>query len=67
MTAQELARYVGKQADWAPYGVRGTCTVRITIKDARAMFGRIDLLVAPVAGTGITWIDKKFVSGLTDS
>lgn len=33
-------------------------SVRVTIKDVRASFGRIDALVTPVAGHGEKWVSS---------
>lgn len=37
-------------------------TVGITIKDARVRFGHIDLLVEPIEGSGMQWVEKHRVS-----
>jgi len=31
-------------------------TIHVKIKDARSAYGRIDLLVTPVAGSGTKWV-----------
>lgn len=44
--------YVGK------YGrvVAGGFTIHVKIKDARSAYGRVDLLVTPMAGAGDKWV-----------
>jgi hypothetical protein len=32
------------------------CHVAVTILDVRSSFGRIDVLIAPIAGSGSTWV-----------
>jgi len=61
MTAKELTKFVGKTGRWKTQGVE----IEVTITDARLMFGRIDVLITPVAGKGEAWVDCQFV-GIID-
>jgi hypothetical protein len=54
----ELAGYVGKTCSWrAALNV----TVQVRVVDVRRAFGRLDLLVEPIAGSGQLWIDQEKV------
>lgn len=59
MTTAELARDIGKQAEVT---IPGGLTIIVTIQDARQVWGRIDYLVAPVYGSGSTWVSSERVS-----
>jgi hypothetical protein len=63
MTANELRNYIGKEGDWTVNAGAGV-TVRVKTKDARIMFGRVDVLVTPVTGTGEVWVDSQFLGDL---
>ena len=54
MTARELAHLIGQRVLLPLGGLR----VEVEIRDAREVFGRIDVLVSPVAGEGEVW--KEF-------
>lgn len=64
MTAGELAGYVGRTGILR-YGQRGTdqwaLGVPVMVKDARQAFGRTDLLVSPIGGTGESWVSLERV------
>ena len=51
-------KYVGKSGSVKV----GTMQVAVKIHDVRSMFGRIDLEVEPVAGSGSTWVEDKIVT-----
>lgn len=59
MTSAELSAYVGKKG-LLNFG--GTIAIEITSKDAREVFGRLDVLVEPVAGTGEAWVAESRVA-----
>lgn len=63
MTAKELSTYVGKTGQWTVNAGAGV-SVPVKINDARIMFGRVDLSVAPVGGIGECWVDRDSVSDL---
>ena len=64
MTAGELAGYVGRTGEMFILDRSGamiTMRVPVTVKDARQAFGRTDLLVSPVGGTGESWVSIERV------
>lgn len=63
MTAKELSDYIGRTGDWTVNAGAGV-SVKVTVEDARVMFGRVDFLITPVAGSGTQWIDSQFVKDL---
>lgn len=63
MTAAELgAAYIGQEGTYAvgSHGA-GVMAVRVAVKDARSAFGRTDLLIYPLAGSGETWVKHDSV------
>jgi hypothetical protein len=50
-------KHVGKRALWSVANVK----VEVKTIDARISFGRIDVRITPVAGTGETWVDSQFL------
>lgn len=65
MSAAELARFIGKKGLArlvASHAVSGVVKVPVIVKDARSMFGRVDLLVTPVGGEGEVWMDAAGVT-----
>lgn len=66
MTAGELFNnLLNRQAVLSVPSRAGTLEVRVRILDARETFGRIDLLVSPVEGSGQAWVsaDRVKVEG----
>ena len=59
MTSAELAKYVGRKGLMS-FG--GAIAVEVTSKDAREVFGRLDVLVEPVAGTGEAWVGESRIA-----
>jgi hypothetical protein len=51
-------RYMGSKAQWAPAQSKGV-TVTVRIEDIRESYGRIDFLIAPLAGTGECWVQDS--------
>jgi hypothetical protein len=53
MTASELSQYVGREGTWEvpKVGVK----IKVKILDARSSYGRFELKISPVAGSGETW------------
>jgi len=37
---------------------KGSLTVRVQVIDLRVAFGRFDMLVTPIDGTGEAWVDS---------
>ena len=66
MTARELTAKIGKKgtARLTTHG-KGFVTVEIEVTDARTAFGRIDLEVTPVAGSGRMWVSADSVQLFT--
>lgn len=64
MTAVELAKLVGRKGMAllsASAGAGRQLRCPVEVKDARENFGRTELLVTPVGGSGEAWIsDEKF-------
>jgi len=51
-TATELNAYVGKKGLWdSPLGVK----IPVLILDARKAYGRFELKVTPISGSGEVW------------
>jgi len=56
MTASELNQYVGRTGIWEipKVGVK----IRVKILDARSSYGRFELKITPLAGSGETWVQN---------
>lgn len=58
---EELDSYIGVKGN-LPVGRNRAggydLTVRVIVRDVRLAFGRIDLLVEPLAGTGSKWVNQ---------
>lgn len=59
MTLQEQAKLLGP-AYWF-LGKGDPLTFRVVVKDVRVSFGRVDLLIAPEAGSGSRWVARESV------
>jgi hypothetical protein len=65
-TAASLAVFVGCSADLhTEHTPAGALAFRVTIKDARKVYGRTDYLVTPVSGSGEQWVSAERVSNLS--
>ncbi len=65
MTAQEQARYIGKQA--VILTGLGSIIIPVVVTDVRMLFGRCDLLIEPTDGEGQAWVERDrltFVGGI---
>jgi hypothetical protein len=71
----ERVNVITVDADLRPYiGAKGSIpvqknresgydlTVRVVVRQARKLFGRIELLVEPIAGSGVAWVKLDRVS-----
>lgn len=58
MTTSESSKLIGQTATLS---IDGLC-VRVTILDAREVFGRSDYQVSPVTGTGTKWVSSDRVT-----
>ena len=58
MTNQELAAYVGRT------GILNTDKLGVLIRslDSREVYGRLDILVEPVEGTGEAWVSESRIA-----
>jgi hypothetical protein len=55
-TVVELAWRVGLTADMIIGVGSDSIAVRVRINDLRTVWNRVDALVAPIAGSGTTWV-----------
>ena len=53
MTSEELATHVGREG---LLSMGGAIAIEVKSLDAREVYGRLDILVEPVAGTGKAWV-----------
>ena len=60
VTAQEMAKYLGKVGTLTVAGSRLAFRVKVT--DVRVRFGQIDYQVTPLAGVGEAWHDSQNVT-----
>lgn len=60
MTNAELAAFVGREGLITFDG--GKLTIEVHSKDAREVYGRLDILVEPVAGTGQAWVAESRIA-----
>lgn len=58
MTARETLELIGRTGLLR----EGELAVRVEVKDAREVYGRTDLLVAPLAGHGTAWVQAERVT-----
>ncbi len=63
MNAKQLSANIGKQGLLSVSGLQ----VLVNVLDARTVFGRIDLQVTPVNGTGSTWVESSRVTSLQEA
>ena len=61
MNASDLSSYIGNPAIYRCTGASGWMDINVTILDARERFGRIDVLVTPMAGSSSMWISLSSV------
>lgn len=61
MTAREGARLLGRKGMWA---CGRDIAVQVRIVDARSVYGRMQVLVEPVSGTGQQWVAVEAVVGI---
>ncbi len=59
MTSAELAEYVGREGLLTMGGPLG---VSIRSLDAREVFGRLDVYVEPVVGSGKAWVAESRIA-----
>lgn len=59
MTLQEQARLLGR-AMWF-VGATDKLGFEVEVRDVRVSFGRVDVLIRPVAGHGSRWVSRDSV------
>lgn len=62
MSGAALARFIGKEGLArlvASTNGKGSVLVPVKVKDARSVFGRVDVLVSPIGGEGELWMDAE--------
>ena len=61
MTVMKLASMVAEIHNpvWLNQGLQ----VRVTIKDVRKIWARVDFLIAPLEGSGECWVSSEKVTG----
>lgn len=55
MKVQELSQIIGRKASWIIFDL----DVPVEITDARSIFGRVDVQIRPVGGSGEHWCNSK--------
>ena len=58
MTNAELAEFIGRTGLLSMDKI----AVEVRAHDAREVYGRLDILVAPVAGTGQAWVAESRIA-----
>lgn len=61
MTAAQSLEVLGRYSQGATLSTDGL-SVAVTVQDVRQVWGRTDLLVSPVAGSGQIWVSQDRVS-----
>lgn len=59
MTSAELAAYVGRKG---LLSMGGIIAIEVKSLDAREVYGRLDILVEPIAGTGKAWVAESRIA-----
>lgn len=57
MKATEVNQYLGRQGKLPVEG--GQLVFNVACHDVRSAYGRVDVLVTPVNGTGETWVSES--------
>ncbi len=58
MTYKEAARIIGRKGKY----LHGNIQFQVELLDVREVFGRTDVEIKPVAGTGTAWVSLDKVS-----
>jgi len=58
MTTRTLSPLIGKAGRY----LIGTASFPVTIVDARELFGRTDVQIEPVGGSGAAWVERSAVT-----
>lgn len=62
MTAASLLGLIGARGQY----VNGTLYIPVVITDAREVFGRVDVCIEPVGGSGQQWVSRSNVRIITE-
>lgn len=57
VSASELAQYIGRPAMLPVQRGKWKIMVAVTILDARERWGTADVMIEPVSGEGIAWVE----------
>ncbi len=57
---KDLSSLIGKQGNW--FSNHTNLVVVVTIQDARVSYGKIQFLVTPVEGHGVSWVNSTHVT-----
>lgn len=57
MTASSLLGLIGSRGQY----VNGSLYIPVVITDAREVFGRVDVCIEPVGGSGSQWVSRAAV------
>lgn len=60
MTARELAEMVGKAGTYSVNSLK----IDVVVLDAKQVYGRVDFLIEPKAGSGRIWVASSSVKPL---
>ena len=58
MTANDMQRAIGQQVNYESHGLMFRCTV----KDVKVGWGKPRFLIAPVSGSGETWVEFSTIT-----
>jgi hypothetical protein len=58
MTATELQKYIGTTGKFQANGFR----FEVKVTDARCVRNRLELLIAPMAGEGESWVMASYIA-----
>lgn len=57
VNAHELSQMIGRSASWTIFDLN----IPVEVTDARYMFGRTDIQIQPVGGTGKHWCSRHAI------
>lgn len=55
MTAAEMQQYIGRTGTWEVPKIKGSMKIKVRVLDARVAWGRFELKITPVSGSGEVW------------
>lgn len=63
MTVQQLMQHVGTRV---LFREQSGLLFEVTVKDARPSYGRVNLLIEPVAGSGERWVAESSITPIAE-